>query len=63
MTASSSRAATFRTQPGTSRMSRLATRASAAPWSDVPWRTIVGAVGVVVATYVLIVVLLAAAAS
>ncbi len=29
-------------------------------WSDVPWRTIVGAVAVVVATYVLIVVLLAA---
>jgi predicted PurR-regulated permease PerM len=32
----------------------------AATWSDVPWRTIVGAVGVVVATYALIVVLLAA---
>ena len=30
-------------------------------WSHVPWRTIVGAVAVVVATYVLIVVLLAAA--
>jgi len=29
-------------------------------WSDVPWRTIIGAVGVVVATYALIVVLLAA---
>ncbi|MDP9464335.1 MAG: hypothetical protein M3P52_06910, partial [Actinomycetota bacterium] len=29
-------------------------------WSQVPWRTIIGAVGVVVATYVLIVVLLAA---
>jgi predicted PurR-regulated permease PerM len=29
-------------------------------WSDVPWRTIVGAVGVVVATYLLIVLLLAA---
>ncbi|MEP7045498.1 MAG: AI-2E family transporter, partial [Ilumatobacteraceae bacterium] len=29
-------------------------------WSDVPWHTIIGAVGVVVATYVLIVLLLAA---
>lgn len=29
-------------------------------WADVPWRTIVGAVGVVVATYVIIVLLLAA---
>ncbi len=33
----------------------------ASTWSDVPWRTIVGAVAVVAATYVLIVVLLAAA--
>ena len=32
-----------------------------APWSAVPWRTIVGSVAVVVATYVLIVALLAAA--
>jgi predicted PurR-regulated permease PerM len=30
-------------------------------WSDVPWRTILGSVGVVVATYVLITLLLAAA--
>jgi predicted PurR-regulated permease PerM len=35
--------------------------ASTNTWSGVPWRTIVGAVGVVVATYALIVVLLAAA--
>jgi predicted PurR-regulated permease PerM len=33
----------------------------ASTWSDVPWRTIVAAVGVVVLTYALIVVLLAAA--
>ncbi len=38
-----------------------APRSSSAPtWSEVPWRTILGAVGVVVATYVLIIVLLAA---
>jgi hypothetical protein len=38
-----------------------APRTSSAPsWSEVPWRTILGTVGVVVATYALIVVLLAA---
>ncbi|MEO7371519.1 MAG: hypothetical protein ABIZ69_11680, partial [Ilumatobacteraceae bacterium] len=34
--------------------------AKKAAWSDVPWHTIVGAVGVVVATYVVIVLLSAA---
>ena len=29
-------------------------------WSDVPWRTIVGAVGVVLATYIVLVLLMAA---
>jgi predicted PurR-regulated permease PerM len=38
-----------------------APRTSSAPsWSEVPWRTILGTVGVVVATYALIIVLLAA---
>ncbi len=50
-----------RVGPGNSEVANAPAATRDDTWSHVPWRTIVGAVGVVVATYILILLLLAAA--